>query len=192
MDLDAELSPALRLWGAQAGAWRFRVAAYAGREEKARQLFEAVDPWLFRRGQRPLPGDAFGLHAAIEGLATLGDVERAGARYDDAVASLDLGIQGNWDLLWQTTTGLAAACAGRWHDAEAHFATAIEQAATLPHHMARADTLRWWGWTLLRRDEPGDHERAREFLTEAVERYDALGALLFADIARSLSSRVPE
>ena len=106
-----------RLWSAQIVGWRFRLAAYAGRSD-AMSLYEDVEPLLFRIGRNAWVGDGHALHATIEGLAVLREVETAGAFYDDAVESLTLGTIGHVDGLWACTTGIAAACGGEWEAAE--------------------------------------------------------------------------
>jgi hypothetical protein len=57
----------------------------------------------------------------------------------------------------------------------AHFATALQQAHTLPHRIAQPDVRRCHAWMLHRRDAPGDRERARKMLTEALAMYREIG-----------------
>jgi len=182
MDADDSAVREARLWNAMSDAWRFRMAAYAGKPE-ARELYEAVEPRIYQIGRRAYPGDAFGLHAVIEGMVALGDVETAAGLHAHAVDTLKLGIRGHMDGLWECTTGLAAACAGEWEEAEQRFRTAVRQADEIPHRMAGLDSRRWWGWALLRRGGPGDRERAAELLGEAIEGYRQLGAPLLERIA---------
>ena len=174
-----------RLWGSLAGGWRFRTAAYAGRAD-AKDFFERVEPTLFKTGRRAFPGDGFGLHAAIEGLAVLGEIDAAARLYDDAAESLGRGTVGHIDGLWECTTGIAAACGANWEAAEGHFAAALAQAEDLPHMMARNDIRRWLAWTLLRRRGRGDTQRARQLLEEASTGYEQLGARLYHKIAREV------
>jgi tetratricopeptide (TPR) repeat protein/tRNA A-37 threonylcarbamoyl transferase component Bud32 len=185
MDVGSDGIREPRLWSSLSAGWRFRTAAYAGVPD-ARSLFDAVEPRIFRAGRRPYPGDGFGLHAAIEGLAVLGDVEGAGSLYPDAVESLALGTLGHMDGLWACTTGIAAACQGQWEAAERHFAIALEQAERIPHVMAQSDARRWWAWMLLRRSGAGDRDRAVTLLEEAIARYRVLEAGFFGKIATEM------
>ncbi len=174
-----------RLWNGLSAGWWFRTAAYAERED-AYRLYEAAVPRILRRGRRAYPGDGFGLHAVIEGLAVHGDIEAAALLYEDAVASLDTGTAGHMDGLWACTSGIAAACGERWAAAEVHFREALRQADEIPHTMARNDGRRWWAWMLLRRRGEGDREQARRLLGEAIGGYEELGARLFERLARGM------
>jgi len=185
MDVDAGAIREPRLWGSLAGGWRFRTAAYAGRAV-AKDLFELVEPTLFKARRRAFPGDGFGLHAAIEGLAVLGEIDTAAGLYADAVESLGRGTVGHIDGLWECTTGIAAACGEQWEAAEEHFATALDQAEALPHMMARSDVRRWHAWMLLRRRGRGDAKRGQQLLEEAAAGYEQLRARLFHHIAREM------
>lgn len=182
MDVDDAGIREPRIWNALSGGWGFRTAAYAGMAH-AGPSFEDVEPRIYRVDRRAYPGDGFGLHSSIEGLVVLGELETAAGLYEDAAESLKRGIVGHMDGLWACTTGLAAAAGERWEEAEQHFGAALRQASEIPHVMARFDTLRWWGWMLLRRGETGDRERARELLEESIDGYRKLGASLFEEIA---------
>ncbi len=174
-----------RILSSFVAGWRFRFAAYAGRSATM-SLYEALEPQLFHVGRRAWYGDGYGLHAAIDGLAVLGEVEVAASLYDDAVESLTLGTLGGADGLWACTTAIAAACATKWEAAEAQFATALQQADEIPHVMAQFDTRRWWAWMLLRRDASRDRDRAKELLEEAIAGYQKLEAPLFEQIATGM------
>ena len=71
--------------------------------------------------------------------------------------------------------GIAAAAAGQWEKAEEHYKTALRQAHELPHKIEQPEVRRWYARMLLDRDAPGDRDRARELLTEAIEMYRRIG-----------------
>jgi len=75
--------------------------------------------------------------------------------------------------------GIAAA-AGR------HFQTALRQAHELPHRIEQPEVRGWYARMLLDRDAPGDRERARHLLTEAVAMYRTLGMPKHVEIAEAL------
>ena len=166
-------------------AWRFKVAAYAGRAD-AFDRFETLRPELFRPGIAAWPGSVPALHSAIEGLAVLGQLELAASLYLDATESLKLETVAWVDGLFACSTGIAAACGEEWEAAEEYFGTALRQADELPHVMAQYDTRRWWAWMLLRRDASGDRMRAGELLEEAIAGYQKLEAPLFEQIATEM------
>ena len=172
-------------WQAFPRAWRFKLAAYAGRAD-AFDRFEALRPELFRRGVAAWPGSVPALHSAIEGLAVLGQLELAASLYLDATESLKLETVAWVDGLFACSTGIAAACGEEWEAAEEYFGTALRQADELPHVMAQYDTRRWWAWMLLRRDASGDRMRAGELLEEAIAGYQKLEAPLFEQIATEM------
>ncbi len=189
MNLDSDSVREPRLYSALSGAWRFRTAAYAGRP-KAMALYEAVAPRLLRVGRRAFPGDAFGLHAAIEGLAVLEEIGTAASHYPDALEAMTRGTAGHFDGLLLCSAGIAAACAERWDAVEEHFAAATRLSETIPHVMAQCDTRRWHAWALLRRPGQGDSERARGLLEHAIDGYGRLGAGFFGQVATDLLTRM--
>jgi tetratricopeptide (TPR) repeat protein len=172
-------------WSHTARGGRFHVAAYANRPD-ALTLFEALRPELYRADSRTWAGAALAFHDVICGLALLGQVEEAAAFYPDAADSLTRGIVGRAFTMWATSAGIAAACAGKWDAAEEHFETAAKQAEEVPHIMGAFDNRRWYAWALLRHDAPGDRDRARGLLEEALAGYQKLEAPLFEKIATEL------
>lgn len=88
--------------------------------------------------------------------------------------------------LIQTSAGIAAACGEQWEKAEQHFETALRQAHEVPHRIEQPAVRRWQAWMLLSCDEPGDRERAREMLTEAIGMYREIGTPKHLDIAETM------
>ena len=77
--------------------------------------------------------------------------------------------------LWQMVAGIAASCGQQWDVAQEHFETALRQADELPHKIAQPETRRWYAQMLLDRNTPGDRDKARTLLGEAVEMYRTIG-----------------
>ena len=130
--------------------------------------------------------------AIVEASAVLDDAETAASHYP-AVAALcsDLVIgYASLGRLAETAAGIAAASADRWRDAEAHFERAQAQAEEIPHRPEQADIRRWHAWMLLRRDRPGDRDRARLLLGEAIEQYRAMGMPKHIEIAETMRTKV--
>jgi len=59
----------------------------------------------------------------------------------------------------------------------------LRLADELPHVIARPEARRWYAWMLLDRNAPGDHEKARTLLGEAIELY---GTIRHAEARRTL------
>ena len=77
--------------------------------------------------------------------------------------------------LWQMVAGIAAACGERWDTAQDHFETALKQAQEMPHKIAQPEVRRWYAKMLIDRNAPGDRDKARTLLGEAVEMYRMIG-----------------
>lgn len=82
--------------------------------------------------------------------------------------------------------GLAAAAGAEWETAERHFDTALRQAHDFPSTIGQPETRRWYAWMLLDRDAPGDREKARTLLNEAIELYQAIGMPKHVEIAERM------
>ena len=89
-------------------------------------------------------------------------------------------------LLTEGVLGIAAACGADWDRSEAHFETALRQATDLPHRLAQPETRRWYAWMLLDRNAPGDRDRARTLLGEAIEMYLKIGMPKHVEIAEKM------
>jgi tetratricopeptide (TPR) repeat protein len=92
--------------------------------------------------------------------------------------------------LVKTVAGVAAAAGKRWVEAEEHFRTALEQADRLPNVPERPEVRRFWAQMLLDRDAPGDRDRARVLLDEAVREYEGMGMPRHRELAESLLHRL--
>jgi len=52
--------------------------------------------------------------------------------------------------------------------------------------LAQPETRRWYARMLIDRDAPGDRDKARELLTEAIEMYRRVGMPRHVEIAEAL------
>jgi tetratricopeptide (TPR) repeat protein len=96
----------------------------------------------------------------VEGLAVLGEREEAAKLHPLALESINTtGSLMRWadGRLLQSVASMAAAAGGQWEKAEEHYETALRQAHEIP--------------TVIDRDAPGDRDKARELLTEAIAMY---------------------
>ena len=192
---EAELRKAVELepptsYAGQSIALLAWYLAYQGRTEEVMELFNSAQS----QSRLPSPdrvnsigswncmlgfAEAFylcGLHDAASSLSPL--VERVlalGRRW----TSLD-------GRLLETRAGLVAASAGRWDEAERHFAVAREVAEQMPNRLELADLCRLHARMLLDRRSDGDHARAAEMLEEALTAYRAFGMPAYAAEAERL------
>ena len=84
--------------------------------------------------------------------------------------------------------GLAAATASKWVDAERHFEDALEMNSRMGARPWSAYTACDWAGMLIRRDGPGDTERAEVLLTGAVETAHELGLATVLERAGALGN----
>jgi hypothetical protein len=161
-------------WRGSSWAIEIRSRAYAD-PAAARATFEAHRHFLPTPGELALIGPRLFAFAAVEPLVVVGLIEEAAALYDVICEA----IRGGWLVqtlgLSECAAGLAAAAGRQWARAEAHFDTALRQAHALPHRIMQPEVRRWHAWMLRRRDAPGDRERARTLLTEALAMYREIG-----------------
>lgn len=117
----------------------------------------------------------------VEGLALLGRTAEVAAlepNTEHAVANGPYCVYSQH--LFRTSAGIAAACAGHWTRAEEHHRTAIHQADTAPYRVAQPVARYWYADMLIARDASGDRDRARSFLSEALQFYRSLGMERYA------------
>ena len=131
---------------------------------------------LFVDGRTLFQGDALFVGLAVEALAEIGEREEAHRLYpplcdilqDGAVALM------MWGLV-EIRAGIAATAGEQWDAAEQHFETGLRQAHDIPSIIDQPTARRWYAWMLLDRDAPGDREKARTLLEEAIEMYGTIG-----------------
>lgn len=126
-----------------------------------------------------------------EALATAGHPSLAAGCYMTICRAFEGGGLVTLSLrLWQMVAGIAAACGQHWETAQAHYETALKQAHDLPHRIAQPEVRRWYACMLVDRNQPGDMEKARTLLDEAVEMYDAIGMPKRVELAKQLRARI--
>jgi tetratricopeptide (TPR) repeat protein len=174
-----------------AGAARghlFLFKAYAGDSNGALAMLEQERQNLPRPGQANTMGAWSMLSAAIEGLAILNEREEAANLYPLVGEAIDSGaLLGDIGLgLLQTVAGIAAAASGQWEKAEEHYQTALRQAHELPVVIEQPEVRRWYARMLIDRNAPGDRDKARQLLTEAIAMYRHIGMPKHVEMAEAL------
>ena len=144
--------------------------------------------FLPRRGRRITNGTWTVLLAAVEGLAIAGEKAEAAKLYPVALEAIKTGaLFRPYDFrLLDTLAGIAAGAGENWTQAEEHFRTALRRAEELPHAIEQPEARRWYAWMLLERNAPGDPEKARQLITEALEMYRRIGMPKHVELADAL------
>ena len=119
----------------------------------------------------------------------LGERAQAGELYPLVRKLLGAGTMVLWlSHFTQTIAGIAAAKASQWEESEGHFAIALQQAESLPYRLEQVEIRRFHAMMLLDGAAPGDRERARTLLREALGFYTRIGMRRHRELSR-LSSR---
>jgi tetratricopeptide (TPR) repeat protein len=144
---------------------------------RALAILDANAAALPAPGQPAFVGAWNALGAVLVGLVRLGERTRAAALYPHCLERVGMGFVSGalFGGLAETVAGIAAASGERWEDAERHFNVALRVANEMPHVPAQADTRYWHAWMLLQRRAPGDAERARTLLDEAIPMFERSG-----------------
>jgi tetratricopeptide (TPR) repeat protein len=169
----------------------FYVRAYAGHKEAALAMLDERRGDLPRRGQANTWGAWTMLLAVVEGLAVLGEGREAAKLYPLVLEAIDSGPIMLWfSRLLQTAAGIAAACGGQWEKAEEHYQTALRLAHELPVVIEQPEVRRWYARMLVDRSSPGDRDKARRLLTEAIAMYSQIGMPKHQEMAQALLSSI--
>jgi len=129
-------------------------------------------------GTTPLGGRLWFAIFLLLAHVTRGDLAAAAALYPVLRQTLDDGWRVGPLQPVEGIVGLAAAAGGNWDVAEAHFRSALAFVEGLGDRLGKPSVQRWHAWMLLRRDAPGDRDRARPLLDEAIASFGALGMTL--------------
>lgn len=156
------------------------------------------DALAFLQKEVPLPktgdtnfSEALRLGYAIEGLGVLGENTRAAELYPRASALADRVVMViHAGLMTQTVAGIAAAAGGQWDQAVEHFETSLRQAHEIPHELEQPQVRYWYATMLRDRDAPGDREKARQLLGEALEAYEQVDFPRHREMAKELLGRL--
>jgi class 3 adenylate cyclase/tetratricopeptide (TPR) repeat protein len=196
----SEVEPAVRASVAEYPeivAWRAALAAahsQLGREREARAEFEKLSEGDFAA----LPRDMswlITLSNLAELCAYLGDACRAASLYE-----LLLPYAGHNVIVGAPTVvcrgsasydlGLLATTMGRWDDAARHFEDALRMNAKLGTRPWLARTKHDYAAMLIRRNSPGDGDKAFRLLTEAIAMYGQIGMPKHVEMAEALLSQL--
>ncbi len=166
----------------------FRQMAYAGDRAGAFALLDEKRTWLPLSGQPNTRGSWWMLGSVIEGLVILGEHAQAAQLYPLARELIDIGAVVLWPIFrfTQTVAGVAAAAAGQWEAAEDHFQTASRQAESFPHLLEQTEIQRFQAMMLVNRAGPGDREKARKLVSEALASYTRIGMPRHIEITQAL------
>jgi predicted ATPase len=170
----------------------FRQMAYSGNRSGALALLEKHRTSLPISGRENIRGSWWMLVTVVEGLAMLGEQAQAGQLYPLVRELLDTGAIVGWPIprYTQTVAGLAAAGAGQWKAAEEHFQIARRQADFFPDRLEQAEICRFHAMMLIDRAAPGEREKARTLLDEALKSYTQIGMPRHIEMTRTLLSQI--
>lgn len=150
----------------------------------------AAEAWANRSWKLPIAGQVNSLGSwsalgnSVIGLASLGRKEEAASLWP---LTKELLLTGAWlirsALLCRTVAGIAAASAGDWAASEEHHRTAIYQADTAPYKNLQPVAREWYAAMLLDRNSPGDADKGRAPLQDAITKYESLGMTYPAKLA---------
>ena len=188
-------------------SYLFLCECFLGHKETALASLEDRRSGLPHRGRPNTVGAWMMLLRVIEGLAVLREWEAAATLHPLALEALETGTVTGWDAhhLLETVAGIAAAAGGQWEQAETHYQTALKQAHEIPFRSEQPEVRRWYGQMLIDRNAPGDRDKARTMLGEAVEMYganrdapasrngsrDAQGLVMSCDVRKAGGRRSP-
>ncbi|HZI38747.1 MAG TPA: BTAD domain-containing putative transcriptional regulator [Acidimicrobiia bacterium] len=163
-----------------------RMLAYSGRNAEVHAVLHERRSGLPRSGRLNGLGSWCIPDGAVEALWVIGDREGAAAFYPLVREFIEttggmLHILG--PHLVERMAGIGAAAGGQWALAEAHFQTALRQAEDLPYEIEGAETRRFYAEMLLDRNAPGDRDRARSLVEEALVLYRRVGMPRHEDLA---------
>jgi tetratricopeptide (TPR) repeat protein len=119
-----------------------------------------------------------GASALASVCAFLGDAERAEPLYEALLPYAGYNVHAHPEAALGSASrylGVLAATMSRWTNAASHFERAIEMNAAMNARPSLAHSHRDYARALKGRGAPGDRERARELLTDAIGNYRELG-----------------
>jgi tetratricopeptide (TPR) repeat protein len=180
--------------GVYAGAgwgYLFLYRAYLGDRDAALSMLEERKSPLPRPGQPNTRGAWTMLFGVAEGLAVLDERDKAAKLYPLVLEATAMGIVVRFHAygLVETVAGIAAAAGEQWEKAEEHYQTALRQAHEIPHKLEQPEVRRWYAQMLIDRDAPGDRDKARTLLEEAIQAYKELGMPKHLEMAEALLAK---
>ena len=166
----------------------FLCECSVGHADSALALLDERPDGLPRAGTLNGPGPWQALFKTVEGLALLGERDRAAELYPLTVEAIatDTVVTMDASHLLQTIAGIAAAAGQRWDEAQNHFETALGLADEIPFRSEQAEARYWYARMLLDRNASGDREKARDLLDTALEVYREIGMLKHVEMTERL------
>jgi predicted ATPase len=170
----------------------FRQLAYCADRGSALALLEKHRGLLPVGGRENIRGAWWMLTLVVEGLLMLGERAQAGRLYPLVRELVDSGAVVAWPIPRYTRTiaGLAAAGAQEWQASEEHFRIARRQADLFPDRLEQAEICRFQAMMLIERRAPGDSEKAKMLLREALETYTNIGMPRHVELTDLLFDRL--
>jgi tetratricopeptide (TPR) repeat protein len=176
-------------WGGVAPGSLFQVRAFFGDPEARASFREDGLPTL---GEPSGIGSWRYLTGAVQALSYLGEDEEAAELYPLTTQAIDTGtvmLHFGFDLL-EKIAGIAATAAHDWPAAETHFENALKQAEAIPHKLDQCEVRYWYGKMLTKRGSPGDRDKTRQLLDEAIDGYRSIGMPLHLEMAEELRAKL--
>jgi tetratricopeptide (TPR) repeat protein len=169
-------------WAGLGWSAKFVNRAWAGELAVCRDLLAEQRARLPRAGEAATSGRTFMLYAAAEGCVIAGLADEAGALHPLLAERVDVMPIGDAFAmaLAQRIAGMAAAAAGLWDDAQAHFEEAGRQARDVPNRIDAPQVQLWHAKMLLDRGDAQDRDRARAMLADALDSFRKIGMPLLA------------
>ena len=166
------------------------ASAYAGDKDAALTLLLAQKD-LLRQGLVTSHTMRI-LNAAVEGLVVLEEWDEAAKHYPLALEAVGTGnmIRVTFDGLVQSIAGISAMAGRQWDKAEEHYNIALRQAHEIPYKIEQPEVRRWYARMLIERNGPGDKEKARTLLTEAITMYREIGMPKHLEMAEELLAEI--
>ena len=179
---EAATAPSLRgMAAAQFAVIRASVGDHTAFESLGR------DHRLPKLGQPNTLGAWTVLSAHVQAAYQLRRSEETRELYPLTLEALETGAVITRDLsLWEAVAGMAAAAGEQWDVADGHFQTALRQAEEIPNKIGQPEVRRAYARMLIDHAGPGDKEKARTLLDEAIALYGQLGMPRHLEMAREL------
>ncbi len=118
----------------------------------------------------------------------LGELERAAELYPLTLEAVERTTLTNFGLLVLAPAAIAAAAGQHWEVAEQHFDAAQRQVDDMPHKLEQARVRYWHASMLVDRNGPGDRDRARRLVGQAITGFRQMGMPIYLKRAEELAA----
>ena len=170
------------------------LLAETGKIEEAQAVFGGMRA----RGFAALPEDGTWMVTMVglcDTCARVGDRDAAAelyevvSRYPEGNAAV--GVGGSFGAIARSL-GQLATLVERWEDAERHFRDALDLNEKMGHRPALSQSCMNYGDMLIQRDAPGDREKARRLLLQALEAAREMGMAKVVEDCEGLLGQLGE